>query len=164
MDFDFITYMADCATRLKDIGHSESAPRFFRASGITQLEELLSSLPDAQFPAMVVHNNEDGVLGDSRADNFHDTAYYAFYIVDRVEFNDHDARQDVIAASKATALKILAKMLRDRRYNLNGLTQLNFGNIPYQTIGPIGDNCYGVMFTFTVTNPANVIYDEDEWY
>lgn len=163
MDFNFITYMADCATRLRDIGHSATSPRFFRASGLAQLEELLTNLPDAVFPAMVVHNNEEGVLGDSRSDNYHDTPYYAFYIVDRVPISDHDAREQAIAASKAIGLKIFARMLRDRRNNLNGLTQLNFGNVPYQTIGPIGDNCFGVMFTFTVTNPALITYNADDW-
>jgi len=164
MTFDFITYMRDCATRMKDIGHTDATPRFFRVSGIGQLDEMLSSLSQMQFPALLVHNNHDGSIGDrSTSNNYLDTPYYVFYVVEHAPLDDFDAHETVKANCKAIGLKILARMVRNKRDMLYGLTFLDFRNITYQTIGPIGDNCYGTMFSFTVSDTANLVYNASDW-
>jgi len=162
--FDFITYMRDCATRLKDIGHSESSPKFFRISGLVQLDEVLGNLSDIAFPAMLVHDNTEGNIADRNiSDNYLDSPYFTFYIVDHVEYGNYQKQQEAKANCKAIGMKILARMLRDKKRGNLGLTFLQFSNIPYQSIGPIGDNCYGVMFSFSVPDTANLIYDPDDW-
>jgi hypothetical protein len=164
MTFNFITYMRSCAETLKDIGHTEQTPKFFRISGLLELDEVLSNLSDMGFPAMLVHDNTEGVIADrAPSDNYLDTPYYVFYIVQHVSYADHDAQELAKAQCKTIALKILARMLRDKKRGKNGLTFLQFNNIPYQGIGPIGDNCHGVMFTFQVPDSANLIYNADDW-
>ena len=163
--FDFVTYMRDCAVRLKDISHSPSQQRFFRVSGISQLEELLANLPDASTPALLVENNTDGRITDpGPADNFLDIPYFVFYVIEKAPFNDFDRIEQAKAETKAIGLKILARMLHDRRHYRNGLIMLRFDNIPYQSIGPIGDNCFGTMFSFTVHNPMAATYTANDWH
>ena len=162
--FDFIGYMRDCAVRLTDIRHDELQPRFFRISGISQLEELLSSLPQAHTPALLVENNTDGRVGDAnRSDNFLDIPYHVFYVILKASINDHDAIQQAKRESKRIGFKILGRMLHDRRHYAHGLVMLNFDSIAYQSVGPLGDHCYGTMFSFTVSNGADLGYHEADW-
>jgi len=162
--FDFIAYMRDCATRLRDILHTPETPRFFRISGLSQLEELLSSLPDASTPALMVENNHDGRLSDpSGSDSFLDIPYFVFYVIDKAPFGDFDRMEEVKRSTKSIGQKIISRMLQDRRNYANGLVMLRFDNVPYQTVGPIGDNCYGTMFSFTVINPVPADYKEVDW-
>lgn len=162
--FDFITYMLDCAVRLKDIQHTEENQRFFRISGISQLEELLANLPDVSVPALMVENNEQGRFSDpGPSDNFLDIPYFAFFVIDKAPFNDFDQIEAVKSKTKAIGLKILSRMLNDRRHYRKGLVMLKFDSVPYQSIGPIGDNCFGTMFSFTVQNMANTRHNPEDW-
>lgn len=162
--FDFIPYMRDCALRLKSIQHSASAPRFFRISGLRQLEELLSSLPEASTPALMVENNTDGRVGDfSVSDNFLDIPYHVFYVISKANFNDHEAIENAKKNTKAIGFKILGRMLRDRNSGLHGLIMVDMKSISYQTVGPIGDNCYGTMFSFNIANAAGIKFIAEDW-
>lgn len=154
--FDFIPYMKDCAVRLIDILHSEDSPRFFRVSGITQLEELLANLPDAAFPALLAENNMEGRFSDpGPSDNFLDIPFYTFYVIDKAPFNDFDEIEKAKKTTKGIGEKIISRMLHDRRNHRNGLVMLRFDNVPYQNIGPIGDHCFGTMISFTIVNRLN---------
>jgi len=162
--FNFIAYMRDCAVRLKSIGHSVQSPKFFRISGLMQLDEVLSNLSEMSFPALLVHNNTDGTIADRGvSDNYVDSPYYVFYLVGHVEHGNHQQQEEVKARCKLIGMKILARMLRDKYRGNHGLTFLQFNNIPYQSIGPVGDNCYGVMFSFSVPDSANLVYSENDW-
>lgn len=164
--FNFKTYMLDCATRLKDIGHTDSVKRFFRCSGIAGLEELLNQQTDVTGRVLVIHNNEEGSVGDmNKADNFLDSPYYVFYVLEKVEnYNDFDAEELAKKNCKTAGLKILARMIREKRLGLNGLTFLDFTSIPYQNVGPVGVNFHGVMFSFTVTDgDTRLVYNKDDW-
>lgn len=164
MAFEFKTYMLECAVKLKEIRHSEEKKKFFRISGLGHLDELLSNLSKAQFPALVIEENHDGTIGDrSISNNYMDTPYFVFYVVDHAPFDDHDARERIKLECKKTGLKILSRMLRHKIRGERGLMFLQFQSIPYQTIGPIGDNCYGTMFSFTVSDTANVVFNPDDW-
>lgn len=162
--FDFIAYMLDCATRLKDIQHTEANPKFFKISGLAGLEEYMQRLSEAQYPAIMVHDNQDGNMGDQgRSDNFLDNPYYVFYVVARPEFGNAGSSEAIKKQCKAIALKIIGRMRRDKRSYANGLQFLNFASIPYQTIGPVGDGAYGIMVSFTVTDQLGSTYNADDW-
>lgn len=162
--FDFISYMRNCAINLKDIGHTDDAPKFFRISGLIQLEEVLGNLSEITFPALLVHDNAEGTIGDRNiSDNYLDTPYYIFYVVKHAAYGKYEDQEKAKADCKKIGLKILAKMLRDKKRGNNGLTFLQYSNIPYQSIGPIGDNCYGVMFSFSVSDSATLIYSVNDW-
>jgi hypothetical protein len=162
--FDFIAYMLLCAEQLKEIGHSESEKRFFRITGLTQLEELIFNLSEASYPAVMVENNQNGNLTDKcPSDNVVDIPYYSFMIIDKAEFNNHDLVESVKENCKALGLKIISRLIRDKRNMQNGLVFLDVSSISYSTFGPIGDNTYGVSFSFTVPWQADITYDPDDW-
>jgi hypothetical protein len=162
--FDFIAYMRDCAVRLKGFGHSDSQQRFFRITGLTQLEELLFNLPDASFPALMVENNQNGTLTDrSPSDNYVDIPYYSFMVAAKADFNDHDQIEAAKVLCKSLGLKIISRMVHDKRRMAVGLTFLNVSGIAYNTFGPVADKIYGVSFSFTVPDLAEINYDPLHW-
>ena len=164
--FNFMGYMEDCARRLKAIGHNDKIRKFFRCSGIAELEELLNQVTDVTGRVLVVHNNQEGTVGDvNRSDNFMDSPYYVFYVLEKVnDYNDFTAEELAKENCKATGFKILARMIRDKRMGLLGLSFLDFTSIPYQNVGPVGINFHGVMFSFTITDgDTRLLYNKDDW-
>lgn len=91
------------------------------------------------------------------------TPYFVFYVVQHAGLEDYDAQQAAKEECKTIGFKIFSKMLREKRLDLNGLAFLDFTVVPYQTIGPIGDNCFGVMFSYSVTDMANITYNSNDW-
>ena len=166
--FDFITYMRTVATKLKDIGHSENKPCFYRMSGIASLEEVLAKLTHGQFPAIVVEDSLEGRLLDQLSDNIMDREYYVFYIFDRVEFLNHDAREATKRKLRTIARKVKSRMLRDHRTDIDwesshGLRNLEINSLSYRNVGPVGDNLIGLAVSFTILENPGLAYNPDDW-
>lgn len=164
MAFDYKNYMLQCASLLKEIRHTDTEKRFFRVSGLGHLDELLSNLGSVKFPSLIIEENQDGTIGDrNTSNNYIDTPYFVFYVVAHAPFENHDNREAVKLQCKHIGFKILSRMLHHKRRGEHGLTFLHFQSIAYQTIGPIGDGCYGAMFSFTVSDTANIAFNTDDW-
>lgn len=170
--FDFKTYMAECAEKLKAIRHTPDSPRFFIVSSIASLEGLLANITiGASFPAIIIHDEQEGHFGDiSNSKNFIDYPDYTFYVIDKVQkLNDIERIEATKRNCKLLGQKIIGRMLKHKREALltgsdtYGLALMQKQNITYQTIGPIGNNCYGVMFFITVPTEANITYNESDW-
>jgi hypothetical protein len=166
--FDFIAYMRNVATKLKDIRHSSEQTRFYRMSGIASLEEVLAKMTHGRFPAIVVEDSLEGRLVDQNSDNIQDREYYVFYIFDRVEFLNHDEREITKRKLRTIARKVKSKMLKDHLSDSNlqtshGLINLEAGSITYRNVGPVGDNLIGLAVSFTILENPNIKYNPDDW-
>ena len=166
--FNFISYMRNVAEKLKDIGHSETETRFYRMSGIASLEEVLAKMTHGQFPAIVVEDSLEGRLLDQLSDNIMDREYYVFYIFDRVEFLNHDAREATKRKLRTIARKVKSRMLRDRRTDCDketshGLRNLEVENITYRNVGPVGDNLIGLAVSFTILENPGLEFNPEDW-
>ena len=164
--FNFHNYMLDCATRLKDLGHTQSNPRFFKVNTIIGLEELLNNIGVADYPALIIQNSTRGHIGDeARSNNFLDNPFYTFYIITapmQTDFSLDDLRLAKEQA-KSIGFKILAKMRHDRYRQLNGLHFMKFLNVPYLEVGPLGVGSYGIMFNFEVPHSHQLPHNPNDW-
>lgn len=171
MSFNLKTYLEDCATKLKAIGHTSQNKRFFVVSSISTLEGLLGSIGRGGFPAIVAHDAADGTVGDtSNSENFIDRPDYTFYVIDQVtKLNDTDAMELAKRTTKELGFKIVARMLRHRKQATRtgtdpyGLMLFNKASISYQAIGPIGNGCFGTMFFINIPQPVSLVYNDDDW-
>ena len=171
MMWNFLTYMKAIAVSLKDIQHTPSTHRFFRASNLVELEELLQGLVTAPSdrPVMVVIDAYEGTIGDQSTDNYLDVQLYSFYILKKVEISDMGDREGVLAACKATARKIISRMIKDKEYDATGripatgMKNLDTSNIAYMTVGPLADNFHGIEVMFSITQEPHITYDSDDW-
>lgn len=155
MIFNLVKYLEAVRDNFTEF-QTETGKKLSRVNSIAGLEEFLSTLhTNTKHLHILAVVQPDGVLQDpNRSDNYTDTPYHRFYIVGKVGFNDHDAKEELITRCKATGFKIFGKMLKDRTFRKNGLEGLDFGRIPYMGIGPIGDNYFGVEFSFNTNNTA----------
>lgn len=166
VQFDFNAYMLDCATRLKDIGHTASAPKFFHANSVIGLDELLNNISIAQYPALVVLNLSEGRVGDSnRSNNYLDIPVYtAFVLGAPLHTSDPETIRLEKQKCKNIMFKILGKIRHDKVRQLNGLQFVNMLNIPYQEVGPLGAGSYGTMVNIEVTYHNGLPYNDNDWY
>lgn len=163
IQFDFMQYMEEVASLLKETSHSEDNKRFFRISGIAGLEEFLAQMPDNQYPAIMAVEQQDGSISDNHGDNFTDTPSHEFYVVQNYSFGSHEQRTIAKEKCKAIGQKILAKMLYDKSQKTHGLTFLQFKHIPYFTVGPFGDKVIAVYFKIENHQSANLVYNPNDW-
>jgi hypothetical protein len=166
IEFNFHAYMLDCATRLKELQHSQSNPRYFEANTVADMQELLNNIGVAKYPAIVTLSSIKGRVGDEKTgNNYLDHPFHTGFIITSPMQGSTDAETIRLAKIEAKSIlfKIIAKMRHDRRRALFGLNFLNLTSIPYQEIGPLGAGSYGVMFNFENTQPVALEHNTNDW-
>jgi hypothetical protein len=160
--FNFISYISQFATTLKDFAPYTN--NFYRASSVAKIEELLQNMRAAADNLLLIAaTNHDGVIGDNNSDNFIDNPSYQFYILKHVKQNTQTDIDTTLTTCKNAGRKILAKMLHDRRNNLNNLSFLSLSRVPYYSVGPIGNNYHGIIFDFSVVQNADLVYKTSDY-
>lgn len=152
-DFDFASYIKDCATRLKEVSHSEKHDHYFEVSSFDSLT--IPTTVKASSPFVVAINSVDC----STPSDVMDENFYTFVVL----VKGGDVKSNKIAANtaKLIAKKIKAKMIFDQSEN-NCLYGLKKESINIQSIAMVGDHA-GVMCSFFVVQENEVSYNEDDW-
>jgi hypothetical protein len=171
MNFNSVTYFTQIARKLKAIGHTDTNKKFFRASNVNQLQELIQNLTSAQYPALILFDKLDGRFEDNTSNNPIDRQFYSLLIVKPVDGEDSDSRRQVIEDCKAIVMKIFARMTRDwlaaNKVSVDGdttgLRNFDRGSAYYNSIGPISDNLFGTEYAFTIREAINTKLNEADW-
>jgi len=185
MPFDFSRYFHQIATSLIEIAHPdpiESNPstsidshrtirKFHRISGITQLEELLQNLTlttDVGYQLVIEDNLDSRYIFN--AATLLDAQYYVFYVLKRCKLNDFAEIEQAKEGCKSVIKKIISKLFRDHEAdwkmqtaNANGLRGFQKNSISIQTIGPLADNYWGLMCSFTISDNPEIKYNPTDW-
>jgi len=171
MKYDHLAYFESIARKLLAIGHTDQLPHFFRASTIFSLEELITSLNSAQYPALVVFDKTEGRFTDQLSDNLVIQPLYQVMILKPASGMDSVSRKLVMENCFSIFRAILSRMSLDktadtrlpRSLELTGLRNFNRNDIVYNSIGPIFDNLYGIEFSFSLAEPFDLSFKEEEW-
>ena len=174
MDYNHVEYMRNIATRLKSIQHvegDETQKHFFRVSSITNMEELIQNITGLSGYALVVEDMRMGRFIDNDSENLLDNQSNVFMLLKQADIVDAESRQKAISDCETECMKIIAKMFSDWRDDnrpktiKTGLKNLDRNSFYYQTVGPVADNFYGVMYTFNIAPPlaSKIVYDENDW-
>ena len=120
----------------------------YKASGITNVEELLSNIGNPADSCLVVRDSADGYLNFD--DRQLDTGYHTFYVMQRGKFNDHSAN---LTAKRNAMVKAIAliKLMKADSYDF-GDPAYGFAasRVDYSEIGPLGAGFYGYSLSFTM--------------
>lgn len=155
--------MEAIATNLKEINHSRNNKAFAIASTINLFEGLSENITNINLPALIVIDDLASRLIDSDSDNLLDIPFYQFVILLKADVNDAESANKARRDAKTLAKKIIARMDKDRRAYTNGLNYLERGSISFDGVGPVGDGACGCMVTFTLTEPAKIKYEANDW-
>ena len=170
---DYIAYMENIARKLKAIGHDpvNGKTRFFRVRSIVDLDELQQNLTGDCDPCIVAEDNHQGRFNDSGSESITDEITYSFMILKRAKLNDFAAEQTVKKDCHRLFLKIAGRMRRDSRGDFRGdipstgMKHLVTGSFYHQSVGPVSDNFFGTLVTFSILIPTanDLKYDAQDW-
>ena len=155
-DFDLFSYAEGLARQLKAVGHSDGRRRFFPSFGLEDLvffSDRLSSLDGFVMIAVDGHESEST---DNRADALSDTRHYGIIICRNTVSDDPASMADAFAGSERLCREVRNRMLNELRPRISRDTEIN-------GIGPIGDNFYGCLLSFTMEDTEGFLVDQTQW-
>lgn len=161
-EFDFIAYMRNVATKLKELQHTEDEKHFTRIKGISALEEFLQNQRNLEGIQLVAVANKTGRFTES-GDNLLDQPYYSFFVLKMVTVNDFDAQELAVNECEAIIKKIFSKMFREKIQPNSPLAGLQKASISYAQSGPWVHGWHGMMASFTLLDYPGIIYNADDW-
>lgn len=121
-----------------------------RVTGLMGMEEIMENLRSITPLMLLIEDDGDGYL-DLEDGNF-DNGVHTFSIVDLVKLGDSSDRYRALNACMAAGLKVLKKMIADSADFGDPAYGFDRSRINYQRIGPLVNNGWGYMFTYTVRN------------
>jgi len=162
--FNFISYFESIARSLWELSHNESNIHFHRISALSELEEFIANSRNIEGYQLLVLDRFSGKFDDSsNSDNLLDRKFHSFYLLKKAKAGDFDDIEDVNDGCLTVARKIISKLFYDKRYNLNGLTDLQRSSFSYTSIGPLAHGYYGLMVTFTTLDAVGITYYNTDW-
>lgn len=156
--YNHFIYGESIARKLKDIGHTDERQRFFTAFGLEDLYNFDDKLSSVTGTVLIAVDGCESDSSDNGYDSLNDRTTYSF-IVARNTISD---RPQTIDQSVACC-RILAKQIRNRLLNDPELKQLIDRSTQITGIGPVGDNFYGVVLTYHITEPEVFFVDPIFW-
>ncbi len=174
MDYNHVDYMRAIATNLVSIQHVEgddAQKHFFRVSSMMNMDELIQNLTGAGGYALIVEDIRMGKFIDNDSENLLDNKSCVFMLVKQADIADAASRETAQKDCEIECMKIFSKMFKDKRndqrpeFPKTGLRNLDRNSIYYQTVGPLGDNFFGMMYTFNIAPPlaSKIVYNANDW-
>lgn len=122
----------------------------YRVSGLAGMEEAMQNL--RTIPALMLFSEDDGDGFLDLEDGNLDNGFHTFSIGGPVKLGDSEDRLRVLNVSMSNGLKIFKRMITDSQDFKNPMYGFDRSRIDYQRIGPLLNNTYGYMFTYTLKN------------
>ena len=136
---------------------------FFTAPNSDSLLSISQRLSSINYPVLVAVNGFDADYSDNTADALFEKAQYFIMLLQPAETDNPELILSYQEECKKNALQIQARMIHDSHKYLNGLTNLLNNTFTVRSIGPIGDNLYGVIMGFNVQDNINYLIKTDMW-
>jgi hypothetical protein len=168
---NFTQYLHDLAVKAKYIGHIDDDPdnrRFFCASSINNLEEIIQNLPEFKGFALAVEDNQEGNYNMNGSATLFDKQLCGFFILSKANNLDAIDRGVKIRSCEAILRKVIAYIKKDyftdnaNKTNI-GLRNIDWDSLNYFSFGPVLDNCYGVFCAFVNPTVQNTVYDTNDY-
>lgn len=158
MEYNHFQYGAILATSLKAIPHTTEKPRYFTAFGLEDLVTLEQQLSSVTGTILIAVDGFESHTENNGADALTEVAEYSFIVAQ----NTLSTRPDSIAQA-ATRSRELCKAIRNHLLQDATLSGYLQRSTQINGIGPIGDNFYGTILTFTIATPEPFTTNPDYW-
>lgn len=172
MIFDLISYLEAIARASVYIAHTDNDPHFAIASGISEMEGLLSNLTASDKMQLIALSDQSGTFANTSDSNLYDAPYHQFIICKHIpEINDMVQHNIALKECKLLGRKIFAKMCKDQMTAADnpptadtiGLRQLDQSSLRYFSVGPLADGYVGIQFSFVTGYQDCTVYDPEDW-
>lgn len=156
--YNHFEYGKRIASTLKAIDHHQGRKRFFEAHGLEDLFELEEVLSSVNGTILIAVDGCESESNYNRADGVMDTRHYAYIIASPTIGDQPASITAAIDKSRKLCKQVRNLLLHDPDLMgyLNRNTEMN-------GIGPIGDNFYGCMLSFSIDEPDDLQLNPDDW-
>ena len=120
-----------------------------------------------KYPALIL-TSLAGNFEASNLDNILDSVNGGFMILGHLaQVDDFSAEIQLVSKMKQIGTDVIARMLYDH-FNCELLAQkaipgFSINSVSYETLGPVFDNDFGVLYAFRIQNFMDVIYNPNKW-
>jgi hypothetical protein len=154
----YIEYFRKLAAEHKEING------FYMMDINEPLDALRSSL---KYPALIL-TSLSGNFEASNLDNVLDVINGGFLIIGHMDqIDDFSGEVQLVSKMKRIGIDIIARMLNENMkcelLTLKAIPGFNVNSVGYETLGPVFDNDFGVMYTFKIQDCLDVNFDHMRW-
>lgn len=160
--YDHFSCCETLARKLKPIGHTQQKKRFFRAFGIEDLFDFDERLSSVKGMILIAVDGSDKEIKFNSADTFTQRPQYGIIIAKNASRNNPEDIFQATHDCEYVCKQIAACLAQDLIYGNNGYSRLN-AEFQLNGIGPIGDNFYGSMLSFSLTESFRAVLDNGIW-
>lgn len=154
----YVEYFRNLAREHKEIND------FYMMDINEPLDALRSTI---KYPALIL-TSLSGTFEASNLDNILDSINGGFLIVGHLDqIDDFSGEMQLVSKMKKIGTDIIARMLHDHMkcepLALKAIPGFNINSVGYETLGPVFDNDFGVMYSFKLIDYLNLVYDSSKW-
>lgn len=161
--YNHFEYGEMLATKLKPISHSPTDKHFFRATQQDELEELTERISAASGTILIAIDGTQSSLDASKADSLMEQPLYYFAVVQQTDSTNSTTIFEAQSKCKKILIQIVSKMLQDAYINKSGLALLDKSSFLMKGFGPIADNFFGVLMSFSLNEGLNFKLNPEMW-
>lgn len=166
-------YFKNIAQAHRYIAHgSGGRDSFFMITDLLNNEIEAMDLNNMQGMSLILFTDIEGKINDAAANNHISSEYYSFMIINNaVDFANTDAVESIQESCKSVMFDVFSWMKRDWKEAQEkpetedgiGIRNLNVNSFSYRSIGPLYNNYYGMMASFTLDLNKPIHWKEFRW-
>lgn len=120
-----------------------------------------------KYSALIL-TNLSGNFEASNLDNILDLINGGFLIIDHLDkIDDFSGEMQLVSRMKQIGIDIISRMLYDYQkcepLTLKAIPGFNINSVSYETLGPVFDNDFGLMYTFKLIDCICLEYNSMIW-
>jgi len=162
--YDHITYGLDLTQRMKMfVKKTDKDINYYKAPNSDTLISISNRLSHINYPVLVAIDGKDSDFDDNDSDALLKKPQFFFMILKPARTDDPDEILEAQRVCEANALQIQAKLIADCRNYEKGLTGLLLNTFTIRSIGPVGENLYGVIMGFNIQCGVDYGVKEEFW-
>ncbi|MND84262.1 hypothetical protein D3C80_761500 [compost metagenome] len=156
---DYVAYFETLAIKHKAIGHDPADAKkhhFFQFDP----EEINNALRSkVQLPCLFLETYESSPLINNAGGCFK-PRQGAFMILDKLPVSDFKGKVHLLDGMESIGEDIIVKMMEDRTSAVLGF---DLNSVQSSPVGPLWDNYYGWVYTFTILDHFDTTPRPDKW-
>jgi hypothetical protein len=130
-------------------------------------EPLAALRSNIKYPALIL-TSLSGNFEASNLDNILDLTNGGFLIIGHlVQVDDFSGEMTLISKMKQIGIDIISRMLYDHHrcelLAVKAIPGFNVNSVNFETLGPVFDNDFGVLFSFKIQDCLDLEYKAEKW-
>jgi hypothetical protein len=161
--YNHYEYCEDIARKLKPIQHTEAKKRFFQATEQDDLPSLNERISSASGVLFIAIDGTESSFDWRNSDSLMEQPYYLFAIIEQTKSGKSSSIFDAQQHCRQIAMQVIARMMHDYHDQVKGMDLLDPSSFLMKGFGPIRNNYYGVLVSFSFNQGINYEINPALW-